>query len=134
MARLMGPPKGGNVIEKSKDFKGSMKRLFLSLEKWRYLFIFALVLAMLSAVLTLNAPNQLSKLTDVITEGLTPNINENTINEIMNDPNVSVEDKMVMGEIFSNPVLSSEDMINIMSKLPVSVYEKINPAIEPKNT
>ena len=30
MAR-MGPPGGGRVPEKSKDFKGSMKRLFNSL-------------------------------------------------------------------------------------------------------
>ena len=78
MARF-GPPGGGRVPEKSKDFKGSMKRLFISLEKWRYLFIFSLVLAMLSAILSLSAPNKLSDFTNVITKGLSPNINENTI-------------------------------------------------------
>ena len=46
----MARPMGGRVPEKSKDFKGSMKRLFVNLENWRYLFIFALILAMTSAI------------------------------------------------------------------------------------
>ncbi len=54
----MARPMGGRVPEKSKDFKGSMKRLFVNLENWRYLFIFALILAMTSAILSLNAPNK----------------------------------------------------------------------------
>ena len=45
-----GGPIGG-MPEKSKDFKGSMFRLFKSLNKWRYLLIFALILAMASAIL-----------------------------------------------------------------------------------
>ena len=132
MARLMGPPKGGNVIEKSKDFKGSMKRLFLSLEKWRYLFIFALILAMISAILSLNAPNQLSKITDVITEGLKPNISEETINDIMSDTSVSMEDKIMAGEIFSkfSDDLTKEEILKLISDLPISVYEKIKPSID----
>ena len=48
------------VPEKSKDFKGSIKKLFNSLNKWRYLLMFSLVLAFISAVLALIAPNKLS--------------------------------------------------------------------------
>ena len=132
MARPMGPPGGGRVPEKSKDFKGSMKRLFLNLEKWRYLFIFALVLAMVSAILSLNAPNKLSDFTDVITEGLTPNINENTFNDIMNDPEISYEDKVATGEVLSkfNEDLSNNEMLALIDELPESVYEKIKPSID----
>ena len=122
MARPMGPPGGGRVPEKSKDFKGSMKRLFLNLEKWRYLFIFALVLAMVSAILSLNAPNKLSDFTDVITEGLTPNINENTFNDIMNDPEISYEDKVATGEVLSkfNEDLSNNENLTIaMNRFPI---------------
>ena len=93
----MARPMGGRVPEKSKDFKGSMKRLFVNLENWRYLFIFALILAMTSAILSLNAPNKLSDFTDVITKGLQPNINENTFNDIMND--------------YWNSVISEEDRL-----------------------
>ena len=132
MARPMGPPGGGRVPEKSKDFKGSMKRLFLNLEKWRYLFIFALVLAMFSAILSLNAPNKLSDFTDVITEGLIPNINENTFNDIMNDSEISYEDKVATGEVLSkfNKDLSNEEMLALIDELPESVYEKVKPSID----
>ena len=55
------------VPEKSKDFKGSIKRLFKSLNKWKYLLIFSLVIAFISAILSLIAPNRLSDLADTIT-------------------------------------------------------------------
>jgi len=131
MARPMGPPGGGRVPEKSKDFKGSMKRLFANLEKWRYLFIFALILAMMSAILSLNAPNKLSDFTDVITEGLTPNINENTFTDIMSDPEISYEDKVDTGEVLSkfDEDLSSDEMLALIDELPESVYEKVKPSI-----
>ena len=66
-------PRPREKIEKSKDFKGSMKKLFKSLNKW-YSFIFAaLFLAMISAVISIIAPNKLSDLTNYITDGLKPN-------------------------------------------------------------
>lgn len=131
MARPMGPPGGGRVPEKSKDFKGSMKRLFLSLERWRYLFIFALFLAMVSAILSLNAPNKLSEFTDVITKGLQPNINENTMMDIMNDPDISDEDKALTMTILSkfNEDMSKEEMLALIDELPESVYNKVKPSI-----
>ena len=131
MARPMGPPGCGRVPEKSKDFKGSMKRLFLSLERWRYLFIFALFLAMVSAILSLNAPNKLSEFTDVITKGLQPNINENTMMDIMNDPDISDEDKALTMAILSkfNEDMSKEEMLALIDELPESVYNKVKPSI-----
>ena len=131
MARF-GPPGGGRVPEKSKDFKGSMKRLFINLEKWRYLFVFSLVLAMISAILSLNAPNKLSDFTDVITKGLSPNINENIFNEIMNDPDISMEDKMLTSDIISKigKDTSKEELLVLIDELPESVYEKIKPSID----
>lgn len=67
-----GGPKN-RVNEKSKDFFGTMKRLFLSLNNWRYLLIIALILAMASAILAIIAPNKLSDFADTIGEGLVPN-------------------------------------------------------------
>lgn len=66
-----GGPMGG--FEKSKDFKGTILRLFKSLNKWRAILIVAMVLAFSSAILSTIAPNKLSNLTDVITDGIKPN-------------------------------------------------------------
>ena len=60
-------------IEKSKDFKGSIKKLIVSLKKYHLSIIIALVLAMFSAILSLISPNKLSELADYITECLKPN-------------------------------------------------------------
>jgi ATP-binding cassette subfamily B protein len=68
----MGPGHGmgRGPAEKAKDFKGATKRLFKELGDFRILIFIALILAMLGAVLSITAPNQLSKLTDKISEGL----------------------------------------------------------------
>ena len=59
-------------IEKSKDFKGSIKKLINSLKEYHLSIIIALVLAMFSAILSLISPNKLSQLADYITECLKP--------------------------------------------------------------
>ena len=69
----MPRPKGPRVQEKSKDFKGSMLRLLKNLKPWKYIMSIALILAMISAILSLIAPNKLSDFTDKVGEGLTPN-------------------------------------------------------------
>ena len=69
------PRPGMNTDEKSKDFKGSMIRLFHHLDKWRLMMILAIVLALLAAVLSTIAPNRLAKVTDVISDGIKPSTN-----------------------------------------------------------
>ncbi len=66
------PMKNNN--EKSKNFIPSIKRLFKSLNKWRYVLLVALVLACVSSVLSIISPDILSNLTDTITEGIAPKI------------------------------------------------------------
>ena len=69
----MPRPGGPRVEEKSKDFKGSMKRLLKNLSQWKIIMILALTLAMISAILSLIAPNKLSDFADTISTGLVPN-------------------------------------------------------------
>ena len=79
-------PKPNRNFEKSKDFKGSMLRLFKSLDKWKYLLCFSLLLAMISAIIALIAPNKLSDLTDEISKGLvvnTKNLEKITMSVLM---------------------------------------------------
>ena len=128
----MPRPGRGRTFEKSKDFKGSMKRLLASLKQWHFLLIFALTLAMISAILALIAPNRLSDLTDTITDGITPNINEDVISEIMASPNIANEDKLKLQELMSD-MQNSDDSSAILKKfdsLPTSIYDIMKPKID----
>ena len=130
MPRPMGPNRG--LPETSKDFGGSIKRLFNSLNKWRYLLILSLVLAMVSAILALVAPNKLSDLTDTITLGISPNINESIIKDIMNDKNISVEDKKEFSNILSlvNKDSDVNSLLDNVDSLPESIYDIIKPKMD----
>ncbi len=121
----------GRTYEKSKDFKGSMKRLLGNLKPWKYTLGIALMLAMISAILALIAPNKLSELTDAITGGLTPNLNEQTILEIMQDENISQEDKLQFQSLLSTSAeQQGEEFLVQLDKLPKSIYEKIKPTMD----
>ncbi len=78
----MGPRRGQNPGEKAKDFKGAMKRLFSELKPFKILIILALILAIAGAVLSIIAPNQLSKLTDEIAKGLMVEMDMGAIKKI----------------------------------------------------
>ena len=63
-------------IEKSKDFKGSLKKLIKSLKGYRVALLVGILLAMISSILSLIQPNKLSDVADYVTEGLKPNTEE----------------------------------------------------------
>ncbi|MBR1718459.1 MAG: ABC transporter ATP-binding protein, partial [Bacilli bacterium] len=67
------PRHGMNVEEKSKDFKGSMIRLFQNLNQWRFFLVISIFFAMFAAILSTIAPNKLADVTDVISDGIKPN-------------------------------------------------------------
>lgn len=77
-----GPGMGPAPAEKAKDFKGATKRLLKELNKFKVLITLALVLAALGAILSISAPNQLSKLTDKISEGLVAPMDMEAIKQI----------------------------------------------------
>jgi len=60
----------GNSTERSKDFVGSIKRLLKELKSFKIFIFVALILATTGSILSIIAPNQLSKLTDTISQGL----------------------------------------------------------------
>lgn len=101
------PRPGPSVNEKSKDFSGSMKRLLKNMKPWKYIVSTALILAMVSAILSLVAPNKLSDFTDVITDGLKPNtdkLEEITLN-ITNNISNGITNKL--------PYLLADSSLNI---------------------
>jgi ATP-binding cassette subfamily B protein len=75
LQRRHGGPFGGSHGmmgggEKARDFKKTWSRLLAYCKPYLPLFIIALVFAIVSSVFTLIGPNQLSKITDLIKEGL----------------------------------------------------------------
>ena len=66
-----------HVNEKAKNLKTSIKRLLKELNGFKLLIIISLLLASVSAILSISAPNKLSDLTDEISKGLIP---DNIIN------------------------------------------------------
>ena len=141
MPRLGG--RGPRVQEKSKDFKGSMLRLFKNLKTWKFVMALALTLAMLSAILALIAPNKLSEFADIIGEGLVPNtkvleeigekVGQNFSSEETkirmqniftdNSLNLTQEEILTVREIFSKMayVNNQEDSFALMLDLPDKV-------------
>lgn len=132
MPRPGGPR--GRVPEKSKDFKGAMKRLFASLKHWHGLLIFSLILAMTSAILALIAPNKLSDLTDTITLGISPNMNEEVITDIMSNPDIPNEDKMQFKQLLDSMENSDsendDELLSKFDELPDSIYDIVKPSID----
>lgn len=122
------------VPEKSRDFKGSMIRLFNNLNRWKYILVLSLILAMISAILALVAPNKLSELTDTITLGLQPNISEEIVNDIMKDSNISNEDKKEFSELLkiaeNKEEVDTTELLTKMDELPESIYEIVKPRID----
>ena len=126
------PRPGPRSFEKSKDFKGSIKRLFHSLKNWHSLLTIALILAMTSSILSLIAPNKLSDLTDTITSGIKPNLNEEVINEIMTDTNISDSDKQEFGIMLSKMAeeKDSQEILKLIDSLPEAIKERVEPSID----
>ena len=122
-------PRPGRNFEKSKDFKGSMKRLLKSLNNYRYLLIISLIFAFISAILSLISPNKLSLLTDEITLGIKPNVSEEKISSILSSDTISTEDKVKFKELMDQ----DSNYMDKISLLPESIYNEIKPEINMAN-
>lgn len=130
-----------NNNEKSKNFIPSIKRLFKSLNKWRYVLLVALVLACVSSVLSIISPDILSNLTDTITEGIAPKIdnikdisenitssfNEENMKQsmmkIMSDESIDTSTKEYLSTLGS--IQNEEDKIKAIISLPDEVLAYI---------
>ena len=137
------------VSEKPKDFMGSIKKLMKSLSSFKVLIFIALVLAALSSILSLIAPNKLSDLTDEITKGIT--INTSNMKELeedltknisdignilginldkdmiyrVNSSGISSEDKIKFNDTLKSISSDRESILKYFSELPDSVFDII---------
>ena len=144
----------GRVVEKPKDFKSAVERLLKELSNQKTLIIISCLLAMLGSILSIVAPNRLSKLTDEITKGLiinqksmtiltkkiTDNLNPDNLKETLTsslNPNINND---TIKEILSSNEINEEDKQNFkeiiendnkeeiiykLKELPNKILEKI---------
>ena len=113
----MPRPGGPGAAEKSKDFKGSMLRLFKNLKPWKWIMGIALVLAMASAILSLVAPDKLSEFTDTITAGIAPDTEMlQTIGEKVGS-NIANMDTSKMKTLFIEVEMTSDEKKEVNSVL-----------------
>lgn len=79
---MPGPHNRGRAPEKSKDFQGAWRKLLRLCRGYLPAICIALVCAVGGTVLTLLGPEQLKKLTNVITEGILTGIDLNAVSDI----------------------------------------------------
>jgi len=133
-------PRPNKKIEKPKNLENAVKRLINNLRPWKVLLYLSLVLAVLSAVLSLITPNKLSDFADAIALGLQPNtkkletisnkIFENFSEENMQEKMLTIltssdipqEDVKKTTEILANTTNEkSEDNYKLFMEMPDSV-------------
>ena len=136
-------PRPNMKQEKAKDLKGTLLRIFKSLNTWRFVLILSCVLALLGAILSTIAPNRLAKVTDVITESIKPNtknieiLNKQIQEDLKNKKNVSIyidkveitySDQMKYLSIISklDKNKKEEDLMKTFKKCPKSIQEILN--------
>lgn len=137
------------INEKPENFVLSIKKLMKSLSSFKILIFVAIILAALSSILSLVAPNKLSDLTDEISRGITINttnmkelendltsnvseigsilginLDENTIYRV-NTSNISNDDKYLFNDAIKKISDDRDNAIMYFSKLPSSVLDII---------
>ena len=121
-----GPGHGPGAVEKPKDFKTSISKLFKSLGSFKIFILVALILAMGGAILSLSAPNKLSDLTDEIQKGIV--LNTSNLKKLTNDITDELKSddlKNRYNEIL-NIKMDNETITKIMSSDNVSMTDKLS--------
>ena len=119
-----GPGHGPAPAEHAKNFKGAIVRLFDELKSFHILIIISLILAMISSILSIIAPNKLSKLTDYISSGLV--INNNNLEEINEKIFINLEEETLKTKIpaILEIIINEETTTKILTSTDITLEEK----------
>ena len=113
---------GGSPAAKPKDFKKSVKRIFIELGIFKYFILLAVLLSILSSVISIFAPKQLSKLTDEITSGLM--INNDNLVKISNSIKSNINSDSFKKRIVKILDINYTNFGNIMTDSSISQEEQ----------
>lgn len=142
-------PRPSQSIEKSKNFSGAIRRLFHELNRFHTWIGFAIAFAIVSSILSISAPNQLSNLTDEITEGLvvdqaamkeistkiSAQLEPEKLQSILASDQLTIAEKQELMQMFQS--VDSEDASSVqkvLDKLSVHEQEVLFPEITVQST
>ena len=133
-------PHGMGPGEKPKNLGLTLKKLAHDIKRFLPIIIIAIVLSIVSSVFSIIGPDKLSDLTDELSKGLVlnrDNLTEITndisssftkehmqlvIPKIMNDQNISLDDKQkLMGTMQNMNANSQEEMVKMLVSMPHSI-------------
>ena len=123
--RRHGPPGAGKAVEKPKNFRVAIKRLFHELNAFKVLIFISLFLATAASILAIFTPNILSDLTDEISKGLVVNSkNLETVTKSITENVTSDKAMKNIQEILSID-LSEDNIRKILTSTEISQEDKV---------
>ena len=116
-------------VQKPKNMKSALRNLLSYCRKESGIILFALIMAALGAVLTIAGPNQISKITDYMYDGIAGGITEAAIaRDIQNQlqtGQINIMDYLPEGTDPSRISMEDLDLTDPDSELAASVMENI---------
>ncbi len=105
-----GPGHGPN-FEKPKNFKIAISKLLFNLKTFKIFILISLMLAMVSAILSLVSPNRLADLTDEVQKGIV--LNTNNLQIILDDTKANLSDNTII----DNVTISYQDKLKFCKNI-----------------
>lgn len=130
---MRGPGMGRRPAEKSKDFKGTWRKIIRYCKRYLAVIIVALICAVAGTILTILGPDKLSDLTKVITEGIATGIDMERVKSIgltlvvfyVGSAILSFGQQFIMATVTQNVTKQlRSDISGKINRLPMAYYNK----------
>lgn len=130
---MRGPGMGRRPAEKSKDFKGTWRKIIRYCKRYLAVIIVALICAVAGTILTILGPDKLSDLTKVITEGIATGIDMERVKFIgltlvafyVGSAILSFGQQFIMATVTQNVTKQLRSDISVkINRLPMAYYNK----------
>ena len=115
----------GSVMEKPKDFKKVITRLFKDMGKYRFKIIISVILATIAAVFSIYGPNKISDLTEKIQEGLIIDRDKFEEVSLTLSEDLNMDNLRTLATEMLNVDLSSNTISKIMADTSISQDDKV---------
>ena len=130
---MRGPGMGRRPAEKSKDFKGTWRKIIRYCKRYLAVIVVALICAVAGTILTILGPDKLSDLTKVITEGIATGIDMERVKSIgltlvafyVGSAILSFGQQFIMATVTQNVTKQlRSDISGKINRLPMAYYNK----------
>ncbi len=116
-------------IQKANNFPKAIKRVIMSMKKWHYAIIIAILMAAVGSIISLVSPNRISDIATAIQKGIVPQTEK--LSEIVQDISANFQNQDFLEakipEIMADVSITDEDKAefqNIMAQMPNKTQEE----------